>query len=340
MLHLVAQIKYNIAKMHNIFLHPKEYICNMAKKTDQVLEGFDTNAGKATGRLFSKDGQPNVIRTGATFLDRFSIYHTLLNISLRKYIFLIFVAYFIINLIFASIYFMLGAEKLGIDPNYKCNLNAFNNCFFFSAQTLTTVGYGRISPTEFSTSAVSAIESLLGLLLFSVITGLSYARFAKPKSKVMFSNNLLISPFQNGKAIMFRMVSPSEHVLSNVEVTVTLAILEDKNGKMMHQFYTLKLEANKIITFPLNWTIVHEIDQESPLANVPFSEFENRKIEFIVFMKAYDENYSNHVQQRTSYTYREVIDNAKFISMFYTNQQETARILEIDKLSEFEILKS
>jgi inward rectifier potassium channel len=312
----------------------------MAKQKEQILTGFDTSTGNTAGRLFDSKGQPNVHRKGISFLNKFSIYHTLLNISFRKYIFLILLSYFLINLFFAVIYFFLGAEKLGLDAHNSCDSSTFSNCFFFSAQTLTTVGYGRISPTAFSTNALSAFESLLGLLLFSVITGLSYARFAKPESKIMFSTNMLVSPFQGAKALMFRMVSPTDHLLTDAEVTVTLAILEKRGDKMLPQFYPLVLENDKAISLPLNWTVVHAINESSPLANIPFAEYESRRVEFLIFVKAYDENYSNHVQSRTSYLPSEIVQNAKFVQMFYRNEEGTSTILEINKLSEYTIVNA
>jgi inward rectifier potassium channel len=310
----------------------------MAKLKEQILTGFDTNTGNTAGRLFTKDGNPNVIRKGVKFLNQFSVYHTLLNMSFRKYLALILISYFLINLLFACIYFAVGPEKLGINEATNCSINAFSECFFFSAQTLTTVGYGRISPHDFNTSAISAFESLLGLLLFSVITGLSYARFAKPESKLMFSDNILITPFQETNAMMFRLVSPTDHLLTDVNINVTLAILENKNGKMLPQFYPIFLESNKAISLPLNWTVVHKINEESPLYNIPYSDYTSRKVEFLVFVKAYDENYSNHVQQRTSYIPSDIIPNAKFVQMFYRNEEETATVLEIDKLSKYDLL--
>jgi inward rectifier potassium channel len=312
----------------------------MAEVQQKVLSGFDTNTGNTAGRLFTAGGQPNVERKGTNFLNRFSIYHTLLNMSFRKYIILILFSYFMINLLFATIYFILGADKLGLDASNSCNSSAFSNCFFFSAQTLTTVGYGRISPTAFSTNALSAFESLLGLLLFSVITGLSYARFAKPESKIMFSKNMLLVPYKGGKALMFRMVSPTDHLLTDAEVIITLAILEKRGDKMLPQFYNLTLESNKATSLPLNWTVVHFIAPDSPLANIGLEQFEALHVEFLIFVKAYDENYSNHVQQRASYMPTDIVDNAKFKPMFYRNEEGTSTILEINKLSDYTLVQA
>ncbi len=306
----------------------------MAKQDKKIQTGLGTSNGNFGGRLFNDQGIPNVQHIGASFENRFSVFHFLINLPVGKFIGLLFSVYLFINLFFAGIYFLLGVENLGITTGNNCNMTSFSNCFFFSAQTLTTVGYGRISPTAFSTSAISAIESLLGLLLFAVITGLSYARFAKPKGKIMFSNNMVVAPYEGNTALMLRIVNPTKHLLSEVEVNITLALREENPESEKFEYHTLQLETNKVVSFPLNWTIVHEINEQSPLWSLSLHDLENRKMEALVFVKAYDENYSNHIQQRKSYLFRNVLFGKKFAMMYHRNSNNSTTVLEVDKLNE------
>jgi inward rectifier potassium channel len=306
----------------------------MAKQDKKIQTGFDTSTGNTGGRLFNNKGTPNVKHVGASFTDRFSVFHFLINLSNTKFIALLFSVYLMINLFFAMIYFSLGVQNLGITDGNKCNMTAFSNCFFFSAQTLTTVGYGRISPTAFSTSAVSSIESLLGLLLFALITGLSYARFAKPKGKIMFSHHMLIAPYEGKTALMLRIVNPTKHLLSEVEVNITLALHSENEDYAKFEYHTLVLETNKVVSFPLNWTLVHEINEQSPLWNLTKQDFINRKMEALVFIKAYDEHFSSHIQQRKSYIANEVLMNKKFDMMYARNKEDTVTILRVNKLND------
>jgi inward rectifier potassium channel len=301
--------------------------------------GLDASQGSGEVRIFNTDGSANVKRAGIKFWDRFSAFHILLNMKNVSFFTLILITYGIINVIFASIYYLLGPENIGIHNTNACNMNNFYNCFFFSAQTLTTVGYGRLSPTAFSTSVVSSLESLLGLILFAIITGLCYGRFAKPKSKILFSKNALISPYDDTPTgLMVRTVLPTNHLLSEVEANFTLALMEEKDGIKKNEFYPLKLEIAKISSFVMNWTIVHPIDDESPLKNLSREKLLEQKAELLVFLRGFDEHYNAIVQKRVSYVASDFIIGAKFIPMFTRDVENNITIIEIDKLSNYKMV--
>jgi inward rectifier potassium channel len=312
----------------------------MAKLTTIINTGLDNSSKDKVARLFNKNGFPNVIKRGTKFKDRFSIYHALLSMKTRVFLLYIFGVYLFINLIFALVYFLLGAQHLGLATANNCGMSNYLNCFFFSAQTLTTVGYGRLNPLTFATSAVASIESLTGLLMFALITGLSYGRFSKPKGNLVFSKNMLLSKVDGKNTLLFRMISPKTEQLADVTTGINCAILEEKNGKWATQFYPLKLQINKIENLALNWTVVHIIDEESPLVNLSLQQMIENKVELLVFVQAFDEHYSNIIKQRTSYIATEIIENAKFKPMFYRDNDLQATILEINKLNEIELLNT
>jgi inward rectifier potassium channel len=312
----------------------------MAKVTTIINTGLDNNSKDKVGRLFNKNGLPNVIKRGVKYKDKFSIYHTLLSIKTSKFLFYIFLVYLCINLVFALVYYLLGAQHLGLATGNNCGMSNYLNCFFFSAQTLTTVGYGRLNPLTFATSAVSAIESLIGLLMFALITGLSYGRFSKPKGNLVFSEKMLLSKIDGKNALAFRMISPKTEQLADVTAGINCAILEEKNGQWITQFYPLKLQINKIETLALNWTVVHLIDDDSPLINMTLQQMVEQKVELLVFVQAFDEHYSNIIKQRTSYTSAEIIENAKFKPMFYRDNNIQATVLEINKLNDIELINA
>ncbi|HEY6063474.1 MAG TPA: ion channel, partial [Chitinophagaceae bacterium] len=139
----------------------------------EVNTGFGTNSSSTGGRFINKDGRPNVIKKGVGLLDRYSWYHSMLGMKAGRFLFLIFVIYISINLVFAGIYYMIGIHHLA-GVNSGSPLKNFTEVFFFSAQTFTTVGYGRISPVGFAASTVSTFEAFLGLLSFAIATGLFY----------------------------------------------------------------------------------------------------------------------------------------------------------------------
>lgn len=301
----------------------------------EINTGFGTNSNSTGGRFINKDGQPNVIKKGVSLLDRYSWYHTMLGMKRGRFLFLLFVIYIFLNLVFAGIYYLIGIKHLaGVHTGSP--LKDFSEVFFFSAQTFTTVGYGRISPVGFVASAVSTFEAFLGLLSFAIATGLFYGRFARPRTFIRFSNNALIAPFRNGTAFMFRLAPYKNNSLSEVEVKVTLAITTEENGKLTDKFFDLELEFAKISGLSLSWTIVHPIDEKSPFYGLGKEDIANTDMEIMVYLKAFDQVFSNNVITRTSYISSEIVWGAKFKMMYHPSEDKNKTILDVSKLNDYE----
>jgi inward rectifier potassium channel len=297
--------------------------------------GFGTNSNNTGGRFFNKDGNPNAIKRGVGIMDRYSWYHTMLSMKISKFILLLFCIFIAMNLVFAGIYYLIGIEHLA-GVNSGSVIKNFTEVFFFSAQTFTTVGYGRISPTGFMASAVSTFEAFLGLLSFAIATGLFYGRFARPQIFLRFSNNALVAPYKDGIAVMFRMSPYKNNSLSEAEVKLTLAISTEENGKIVDKFYNLDMEISKINVLALSWTIVHPINDKSPFWGFSKEDFANTDMEMMVFVKAFDEVYANNVIGRTSYIASQFVHGAKFNLMYKPNADKTKTILNLEKLNDFD----
>jgi inward rectifier potassium channel len=303
---------------------------NTKAKTENNT-GFGVNTSDYGGRFVNRDGQPNIEKRGVGFLERISWYHAMLALPRWKFLTLIFLFYAVVNLLFACIYFIIGVEHLG-GMVANSTLEKFGEAYFFSAQTFTTVGYGRINPTGFITSAVAALEALLGLLSFALATGLLYGRFSKPKAYLRFSTNALIAPFNNGIALMLRMAPYKNTHLSDAEAKLTLGMAVEENGKMVNKFFPLDLEYTKVNALTLSWTVVHPITESSPLYKLTPADFAAMQGEVLVFIKAFDDMFSNTVVARTSYTFGEFIMGAKFIPMYHRNTESNTTVLDFDKL--------
>ena len=219
--------------------------------------------------------------------------------------------------------------------NTDSELKKFGEAFFFSAQTFTTVGYGRISPSGFLTSTIAAFEALIGLLTFALATGLFYGRFSKPTAYLKFSGNAIIAPFKDGTALMLRIAPFKNTTLTDAEAKVTLGMAVEENGKITNKFFPLQLEYHNVNALTLSWTIVHPITEESPLYGFSKEDFENTRGEILIFIKAFDDMFSNTVVARSSYTFREIIYGAKFIPMYHRNNDADATILDLEKLNSF-----
>lgn len=300
--------------------------------------GFGTNSNSTGGRFINRDGKPNVIKRGVSLLDRYSWYHTMLGMKRGKFLLLLFTIYICVNLAFAGVYYLIGIDHLA-GVNAGSPLKNFTEVFFFSAQTFTTVGYGRISPVGFAASAVSTFEAFLGLLSFAIATGLFYGRFSRPQAFIRFSDVALIAPYRNSTALMFRLAPYKNNSLTEVEVKVTTAITTEENGKLTDKFYNLKLEMARIEGLALSWTLVHPINEESPFAGMGKEDIAATDIEIMVFVKAFDSVFSNTVVTRTSYISSEIVWGGKFKMMYKPNEDKSKTILNLDQLSDYDVVE-
>ena len=306
---------------------------NTRAKT-QINTGFGTNASDYGGRFVNKDGKPNIQITGVKLLDRISWYHTMLAMPRWKFLVTILSFYIIINFIFACIYYLIGVEYLnGIVS--QTEIGKFGSAYFFSAQTFTTVGYGHISPNGFLTSSIAAGEALTGLLSFAIATGLFYGRFSKPTAYLKFSQNAIIAPYKDITALMLRLAPYKNTTLTDAEARVTLGMTVEENGKMVNKFFPLELEFERANALTLNWTIVHPITENSPLYNFTAEDYANVNGEILVFIKAFDDMFSNTVVDRSSYTLKEVVVGAKFVPMYHRNSTGKKTVLDLEKLNSY-----
>jgi inward rectifier potassium channel len=294
--------------------------------------GFGSNANSFGGRFINKDGSFNLRREGSTFFNRFSVYQRMLNLPTWKFITVILIFYFVINLLFTTCYLLIGMGQLqglvNVTPWAR-----LKEVFYFSTQTFTTVGYGRINPVGDLANVLASLEALAGFLSFAIATGLIYGRFAKPKSYLKFSDLALIAPYRDITGLMFRFVTYKDnHTLTNVEIKVNIAMRVDENGAASYQFYDLALERHKVDNLPMNWTVVHAIDENSPLNGFTEADIAAADVELYVLVTAFDEVFSSVVLQRTSYTYNEMKFNAKFVPMYREDGETT--VLELHKLNE------
>ncbi len=296
--------------------------------------GLGTNTALGGGRFFNKNGVANVEVRGLHFWQRLNLYHTMLSMKRWKFLLSIMLFFIIINILFASLYLFIGIEHLnGLVANSWGE--KFGEAFFFSAQTFTTVGYGRINPVGFVTSFVASLEALTGLMSFALATGLLYGRFARPRSFIRYSKNALFAPFKEGVALMFRMVPYTKNYLVNVEVKVTMAMKVLEDGVMKNKFYNVPLDIAKASTMTANWTLVHPINEDSPIFQFSKEDMANAEVELLVFVQGFDESFSNTVISKASYTFEEFIFGAKFIPMYHPNETNDATILHLDRLDLF-----
>lgn len=289
-------------------------------------------------RLMNRDGTYNFEQRGMAWYESFNFYHFLSTCSWGQFLLLVLVWYTTMNLMFTALYYSACVGHL-TGMIYNDNWEKFAEVYFFSAQTLTTVGYGRINPTGAVASSIASLEALAGLMSFAVITGLLYARFAKPKAPILYSNNALIAPYFNGIALMFRIANRLNTSLMNMKVQITLAILEFDDANVgVRKFYTpLSLERDSVIFFPSSWTLVHPIDEQSPLFGMAWEDLQRAQPEVMILVSGFDETLGVHINSRQSYMLDEMVWGAKFVKILDTNSTGKA-VLDLGHFNDFDAM--
>jgi inward rectifier potassium channel len=282
-------------------------------------------------RIINPSGQFNVRRRGTTWRD-IHPYLFMINASWPVFSALIFGAFVIGNVAFALIYMKIGVEHLqGADT--ATVLDRFLSAFFFSAQTFTTVGYGRISPDGVLTSLVASLQALLGLMALAIGTGLLFGRFSRPAARLAFSRQMVVAPYQSGTSLQFRVANRRSNNLMEVEARLMVTTVESSDQGLQRKYKYLKLERQAVQFLPLSWTIVHPIDQDSPLWGKKPEDLANHQAEFLITIKAFDDTFFQTVHVRYSYRHDEVVWGARFVPAFEPDA-EGEMVLDLGKLSE------
>ena len=280
-------------------------------------------------RAINKDGSFNVHRRGTTWRDVHP-YLYLINTRWGTFLSLMFVAYVIANTLFALVYYSLGPHELqGADA--PTDFAHFLNSFFFSAHTLTTVGYGNISPKGTAANVVAAIEAMVGLMGFALATGLLFGRVSRPSARMGYSANILIAPYQDITSLQFRVVNQRANTLMDLDASVTLMTVVGPPGQLHREFTPLELERRTVYFLPLTWTLVHPIDSQSPLYAKTPGDLERLQAEILILIKGFDDTFSQTVHSRYSYRYDEIVWGARFAPAFSINLEGDI-VLEVNQV--------
>ncbi len=294
--------------------------------------GFGSVVGGANEkRLLNRDGTFNSRRLGLPFLSSLSLYHNLLTISWPKFFGLIVTGYLGTNTIFALVYLACGPGSLaGIAPSTVGG--GFWRAFFFSVETLATIGYGNVAPNGMAPHLVMTVESLVGLMSFALVTGILFARFSRPTAAVMFSSRAVVAPYRGVTAFMFRTTNARTNQLVELEAKVLLSYIDGAARK----YYQLSLERTRVVFFPLSWTIVHPIDEKSPMWGMTHSDLTRREAEFMILVTGVDETFSQMVHARSSYKADEIHFGHRFVNIYNPTDDEGTVSIDVRKLSDTE----
>jgi inward rectifier potassium channel len=292
-------------------------------------------ARESRQRLLNRDGSFNVQRVGLRFWESLSAYHYLLTISWPKFFSIIVGAYLLANAIFATIYRLAGDGALTGMHGHTASAR-FGEAFFFSVHTLATIGYGSMTPANLLANIIVTVETLIGLVGVAVMAGISFARFSRPVARILFSERAVIAPYRGGRAFMFRIANQRSSQLIDLQAKVLLTRRKRDGSGADREFLQLTLERDRVAFFPLTWTIVHPIDEQSPLRGWTGADVIECDAEFLVLLNAFEETFSQTVHSRSSYKAAEIVWGARFRSMFEPADERGVLAVNIHKLHDIE----
>ena len=294
--------------------------------------GFGSIVGGARQqRLINRDGSFTSRRVGFSAFSYLNGYHALLTMTWPRFLGFVTAGYAAMNALFAIAYLKCGPDALGGQAATAMG-GRFLRAFFFSIDTFATIGFGNVYPVGTIANLLVAVESLIGLLFVALLTGLVFARFARPTAAMMFSNVAVVAPYQGRTGFMFRVANARSNQLMELEAKVLFSRL-DGPGRRYDQ---LKLERTKVVFFPLSWTIVHPIDENSPLWGLEHSDLVRHDAEFDILMSGIDETFSQTVHTRSSYKADEIVCNARFSSLFNPPKPDGVLSVDIGRLDQIE----
>lgn len=264
----------------------------------------DPSAEPAPWRLVSRDGRDSLLRRNLPRDPLHDLYHLLLSATWAQLIGCYALAFLALNALFALLYWLGGHSVV--------NATTFPDDFFFSVQTMCTIGYGVMAPQGLYANVLATLEAFTGVVTFAIATGIAFAKFSRPTARVLFSRVAVVRPWEGIPALQFRMANLRGNRIIEAHLTLTMARNEVIEGESMRRFHDLALVRATATFFALSWTAVHPIDASSPLYGLTRDELEHDEVEIVVSLLGIDENFAQTVHARHSYVASELVWNARF----------------------------
>jgi inward rectifier potassium channel len=264
----------------------------------------------APRKLVDPQLRRTLVRTGAPRRVLGDAYHALLNAHWSVLLALFATYYVVANVLFALAY-LAGGNDLA-----HAHAHSFADDFFFSVQTLATIGYGSMAPKTLYANVLVAIEAFVGVLGFALATGLFFAKFSRPTARVLFSKVAVVTARDGVPSLMLRLANERANQVVEAQVHVALALSETTTeGEQVRRFYDLALTRTRTPIFVLSWTVIHPITETSPLYGATQDSLLEREGEVIVSVTGIDETFSQAIHARYSYLADEIIWGARFIDI-------------------------
>ena len=286
-------------------------------------------------RIMRPDGSLNVVRLGRSFWQSLNIYQHVLTIGWPRFFLYVLAFYAAANLLFAGLYVAAGPGAILVGGNSAAT-TSWHDAFFFSVQTIATIGYGQMTPNGKMANSLVALEALTGLMGFALITGILFARFSRPSAHVLRSDVAVVAPYQEKTALMFRIANGRSSQLIDVRATVTYSWMDRSDpARTVRRFQQLPLERGNVALLPTQWIVVHPIDEHSPFAGRNQEQILGADPEVFVTIAATDETFSQTVHARFSYADDDIVYGARFTDLFGSTPDGVLTV-DLSRLSDFD----
>jgi inward rectifier potassium channel len=237
-------------------------------------------------------------------------YHLMLTIPWPGFVAVVSLGYVSINVIFALLYLAGGNCLIGARPG------VFEDAFFFSVHTLGSIGYGIIAPKNTYANLIVTLEGITSLLTIAVVTGLTFARFSRPTARVVFSESAVVTHYNGLPTLMFRAANKRRNQILEAQTRIYFTRDEvTTEGYFMRRFYDLKLSRHRSPSFTLTWSIMHPIDEDSPLYALTPELLEETHAQLIVSLSGMDETVADMIHARHTYSAQDILWNYKFVDI-------------------------
>ncbi len=251
-------------------------------------------------RMMDLQDRPTIEAVGLRGARWRDLYHRVLDARWSTFFIALFVGYLAIHALFAQLYLAEPGSITSSD-------GGFWDAYFFSVQTMMTIGYGSMAPATRYAHAIVTLEAFLGLLLTAVTTGLVFAKFSRPSSNVLFSRVVVVSDHDGVPTLMFRMANARGNRIVDAGLTLVLArTIQTREGKPFRRLEDLKLSRTRTPLFSVGWTALHAIDATSPLYGIGAAELRATSAELIVILAGTDDTSMQTVHARHTYDDRDI----------------------------------
>jgi inward rectifier potassium channel len=258
---------------------------------------------------FARQGTPQIVRIANREVETrglstgfwTDLYHHAMTVSWPAFFGSAALVFMVLNGVFATLY------GLGDKPVANVQSESFLQFFFFSIETLATVGYGDMHPQTDYGHVVATVEIFTGMSFLAVMTGLVFARFSRPKARFVFARNAVVTSYMRRQTLMIRLANARHNTISGATAKLWFIRREEiPEGRTLRRYYELTLERQENPIFAFSWTIFHVIDEFSPLAGHTPEQLAESEGAFVLTVSGFDDSSAQQLWARQSYSHEDI----------------------------------